>query len=112
MIRLAQLGIAIAALGIVLTLMGLFPGVMGLTPALGIGTVQMFIILSGFALLTLGAVVYVKYAFYAGVPSTLAQQIGLRLAMTSLMFAGLVGFADTLGFGSHPRSEMEPLFGW
>lgn len=112
MVRLAQLGIAVGALGIVLTFMGLFPGVMGITPAAGIGTVQFFIILSGFTLLIFGALIYVKYAYYAEVGSTLLQQIGVRLALTGLMFSGLVGLADTLGFGSHPRSEGETYFGW
>lgn len=112
MARLSHLGIAVGALGIVLAFMGLFPGVMGITPAAGIGTFQFFIILSGFTLLIMGALVYVKYAYYAERASTLAQQIGIRLALTGLMFAGLVGLSDTLGFGSHPRSEGEPYFGW
>jgi cellobiose-specific phosphotransferase system component IIC len=85
---------------------------MGLRPALGIGIVQIFIILSGFTLLIYGAILFVKFAFYAGKASTLVQQIGVRLAVTGLMFSALVGLADTLGFGSHPRSEMEPYFGW
>lgn len=111
MVRLAQLGIAFGALGVVLTFMGLFPGVMGLRPAEGIGIVQIVIILSGFTMLILGALTYVKYAYYAEQPSTLAQQIGSRLALTGLMISGLIGFSDTLGFGSHSRAEGEPYFG-
>lgn len=113
MTRFAQIGIAIGALGIVLTMMGLFPGVMGLTPARGIGTVQIAIILTGFLLLIIGALVYAKYAFYANQPGTLAQQIGVRLALTGLVLGGLVGLADTLGFGSHPPdAETDTYFGW
>lgn len=111
MVRLSQLGIAFGALGIVLTFMGLFPGVMGLRPAAGIGIVQIVIILSGFTMLILGALVYVKYEYYADQPSTLAQQIGSRLALTGLIISGLIGLSDTLGFGSHARVDGEPYFG-
>lgn len=111
MVRLSQLGIAFGALGVVLTFMGLFPGVMGLRPAQGIGIVQVVIILSGFSLLILGALIYVKYAYYPDQPSNLAQQIGSRLALTGLIISGLIGFSDTLGFGSHTRAEGEPYFG-
>ncbi len=111
MVRLSQLGIAFGALGVVLTFMGLFPGVMGLSPAQGIGIVQIVIILSGFALLILGALIYVKYEYYADQPSTLAQQIGSRLALTGLIVSGLIGLSDSLGFGSHTRAEGEPYFG-
>ena len=52
--RLAQVGIALGVLGVVLTFMGLFPGVTGLDPAAGIGLVQIFIILTGFTLWSLG----------------------------------------------------------
>ena len=112
MVRLSQLGIAFGALGIVLTFMGLFPGVMGLRPAEGIGPVQIVIILSGFAMLILGALIFVKYAYYPEQPSTLAQQIGSRLALTGLVISALIGLSDSLGFGSHLRSEGEPYFGW
>lgn len=111
MVRLSQLGIAFGVLGIVLTFMGLFPGVMGLRPAEGIGIVQATIILSGFTMLILGALTYVKYAYYADQPSTLAQQIGSRLALTGLIISGLIGYSDVLGFGSHPRTDGEPYFG-
>src|SRR5215204_3650724 len=79
MARLAQFGIAIAALGIVLAFMGLYPGVTGITPARGVGLAQLPIILSGFALLIFGALIYVKSTFYVGRTATLAQQIGFRL---------------------------------
>ena len=110
--RVAQFGIALGALGIVLTFMGLFPGVTGLEPAAGIGIVQIFTILSGFTLLILGALIYVKFTFYPFQAANLAQQIGARLALTGLLFAATAGLADVLGFGSHPRGpNSEPLFG-
>lgn len=104
MVRLAQFGIAVSVLGAVLTFMGLFPGVTGVEPTPGIGIVQIMLILTGFGLLIAGAFVYVKYTFYADKPATLAQQIGLRLSMTGLMFGAMAGLADILGFGSNIRS--------
>lgn len=101
MTRLSQVGIAIGALGGILTMMGLFPGVTGLSPTSGVGLVQLFGIVIGFYLLILGALFYVKFAFYLHVAPNLTQQIGLRLAFTGLVLAPLFGLADSLGFGSH-----------
>ena len=112
MARIAQFGIALGALGTMLTFMGLFPGVTGLPPASGIGIVQIVTILAGFVLLITGALIYVKFTFYMGKQANLAQQIGVRLALTGLLFAVMMGMADIVGFGSHLRSDqVEPLFG-
>ncbi len=111
MIGVAQFGIAISALGIVLTFMSLFPGVIGFSnPTEGIGIVQFAGILSGFSLLILGALMYVKFTFYDKRGAVLAQQIGIRLALTGLVLAGMVGLADVFGFGSHPRTENSDVF--
>ncbi len=110
--RIAQFGIALGALGTVLTFMGLFPGVTGLSPAKGIGFVQIVTVLTGFTLLILGALIYVKFTFYVGKPANLAQQIGIRLALTGLLFAVMAGTADIVGFGSHgTNTSSQPLFG-
>jgi hypothetical protein len=109
--RVAQFGIAFGALGTVLTFMGLFPGVTGLEPARGIGTVQIVTILSGFTLLIIGALIYVKFTFYIGQTANLPQQIGVRLALTGILFAVMTGMADVVGFGSHVDTRAGPLFG-
>ncbi len=101
MTRIAQLGIVVGALGIILTVMGLFPGLTGLPPTPGIGLVQIFTVLIGYTLLIWGALVYVKFTFYPFKHSTLAQQIGTRLALTGLVLAAMTALADVLGFGSH-----------
>lgn len=112
MARIAQFGIALGALGTVLTFMGLFPGVTGLPPASGIGIMQIVTILVGFVLLIAGALTYVKFTFYVSKKANLVQQIGVRLALTGLLFAVMMGMADIVGFGSHLRSDnVEPLFG-
>lgn len=110
MIRIGQIGIAIGALGIVLAVMGLFPTVAGLVPTPGIGIVQLITIMIGFSLLIMGAYIYAKFTFYAGVRSNLAQQIGVRLALTGLLFGGMAATADVLGFGSNIRTETSDVF--
>jgi hypothetical protein len=104
MARVAQLGIALGALGAVLMLMGLFPGVTGLEPTIGIGIVQLFVMLVGFSLLIIGALLYVEYTFYSTKPTNLAQQIGTRLAFTGIVLAAMASLADLLGFGSNLRN--------
>ena len=113
MMRVGQIGIALGVLGSVLTFMGLFPGVTGLEPTAGIGVVQLATVLAGLGLLILGALIYVKYNFYAYCPSNLAQQISWRLALTGILFAALTSMADILGFGSNPRvlGESDIFFG-
>jgi hypothetical protein len=110
MIGIAQFGMVLAALGVVLTLMGLFPGVTGIQVTFGVGIVQFVSILSGFALLDLGALIYVKFSFYVGRSANLAQQIGVRLTLTGLVLAGLIGMADFLGFGSHLRGTGTDIY--
>lgn len=110
MSRFGQVGIASAALGIMVALMGLFPGVTGVEETIGIGVVQVFMLLIGYAFMTFGGLIYVKYTFYLNVKSTLAQQIGIRLMLTGLLFAAIAGLADILGFGSHIRSDIGDIF--
>jgi hypothetical protein len=112
MARIAQFGIALSALGTVITFMGLFPGVTGVPPTSGIGILQIFTMLMGFFLFFLGALFYIKFTFYVGKPANLAQQIGIRLTLTGLVFLTMNGLADVVGFGSHLLTgNEEPLFG-
>lgn len=99
--RVGQIGIAIGTLGAILILMGLFPGVTGLDPTPGIGVIQLMVVLAGFTLFIMGALIYVKYTFYAYDNFNLTQLIGTRLAMTGVLLAGLFSLADAFGFGSH-----------
>lgn len=111
--RVAQFGMALGVLGAVLTFMGLFPGVTGLEPAVGIGVVQIFAILIGFVLLIIGALIYVKFTFYVLKSANLMQQIGIRLALTGMLFAAITGMADLFGFGSNLRDAgSDPIFGF
>ena len=111
--KLSQAGIAVALLGGVITLIGLFPGVIGLESAAGVGILQILVILAGFSILIAGAFIFVQSAYYHGIKHNLAQQIGLRLSMTGLVFAAACGMADVFGFGSHPIGVegQRPLLG-
>ncbi len=108
--RFAQVGIALGALGIMISFMGLFPGVTGAKTTAGIGLIQVAMLIVGYGLLILGALIYLKCTFYLGVPATLSQQVGTRLALTGLLFAAMAGLADILGFGSHIRNEAGDIF--
>src|SRR5258708_13343772 len=111
MAKLSQVGIAILFLGVVITAIGLFPGVIGLEQSPGIGIVQTLVILAGFTILILGALLFVQSAYYAGVKHNLAQQIGFRLSLTGLVLAIAAGLPDLLGYVSHPpRGDRPPPF--
>lgn len=111
--RFGQIGIAFGALGIMVALMGLFPTITGVQETRGIGIVQIFLLLVGDSMLIFGAITYAKFTFYLEIPSTLAQQIGIRLALTGLLFTALSGLSDILGFGSHIRTETSDIYlGW
>ncbi len=110
--RTSEISISIGALGVVITLIGLFPGIIGLEAAEGVGVLQVLVILLGFTILFTSAYYFAKKTFYAGQPSTLAQDIGIRLTMTGLLIAGAAGLADVLGFGSHPSTPgSRPMLG-
>ncbi len=110
--RTSEISISIGALGVVITLIGLFPGIIGLEAAEGVGVLQVLVILLGFTILFTSAYFFAKKTFYSGQPSTLAQDIGIRLTMTGLLIAGAAGLADVLGFGSHPSTPgSRPMLG-
>jgi hypothetical protein len=107
----AQIGIAFAALGVMLAFMGLFPGVTGLSPAAGMGLVQFMALFLGMGLLHFGAFAYLKFSFFITRVPTLVQQVGFRLMLTGLLFMGIFGLADFVGFGSQPPSAGAIYFG-
>ena len=108
--RFSQVGIALGALGGMICFMGLFPGVTGAVPSVGIGLVQVVMVLIGYTLLILGALTYLKFTFFLDVPANLVQNIGTRLALTGILFATLSGMADILGFGTHIRDDAGDLY--
>jgi hypothetical protein len=101
MIGYPQLAIAIGTLGMMITLLGLFPGITGVETGQGIGALQFSVIWTGLMLVHVGALMFVRFTYYAGRKATLAQQIGIRLSFTGLLIVAITGLADYLGFGSH-----------
>ena len=108
--RFSQVGIALGALGGMICFMGLFPGVTGAVPTVGIGLVQVVMVLIGYTLLILGALTYLKFTFFLDVSANLVQNIGTRLALTGILFAALAGMADILGFGTHIHDSASDLY--
>ena len=108
--RFSQVGIALGALGGMICFMGLFPAVTGAEPTIGIGLVQVVMVLIGYTLLILGALTYLKFTFFLDVSTNLVQNIGTRLALTGILFAALAGMADILGFGTHIRDDTSDLY--
>ena len=108
--RFAQVGIALGALGAMICFMGLFPGVTGAETTVGIGLVQVLMVLVGYGFLIFGALIYLKCTFFLGVPAQLSQQIGVRLAVTGILFAAMAGLADIVGLGTHIRNDVSDLF--
>ncbi len=108
--RFSQVGIALGALGGIICFMGLFPGVTGAQPTIGIGLIQVMMVLFGYTMLILGALTYLKFTFFLDVSVNLAQNIGTRLALTGILFATLAGMADILGFGTHIRDDTGELY--
>ncbi|MBN1564742.1 MAG: hypothetical protein JXA10_12925 [Anaerolineae bacterium] len=110
--RYSQTSITIGALGIMLALIGLFPGIIGLETVAGVGVLQVLVILLGFSFIFIGAYIFVNQMFYPGLPTTLGQDIGIRLTLTGLLIAAAAGLADVLGFGTHgATNNTRPLMG-
>ncbi len=110
--KYGQISITVGTLGVVIILIGLFPGLIGLEASPGVGVLQVLVILLGFSVLFAAAYWFVKHVFYPGQPTTLAQDIGVRLTLTGLLAAAAAGLADVLGFGSHTAATApRPLLG-
>lgn len=107
-----QISITVGMLGVVTTLAGIFPGIIGLEAAEGIGVLQVLTILLGFSLMFTAAYIFAHQTFFAGLPTTLAQDIGIRLTLTGLLISAAGGLADVLSFGTHTSPEYtRPLLG-
>ena len=97
MSRFGQVGIALGALGIMIAMMGLFPGVTGVEETIGIGVVQVFMLLTGYAMLVFGGLIYAKFTFYLGSKSDLSQQIETEFGQElPAIFHGKVILGDLL----------------
>lgn len=108
--RLARSGVVVAVAGLFIILIGFFPEVVQLDLTPGIGILQIFVLLVGVSLVTLGAYVYMYATRHRDQPPRLREDVGTRLMATGLVICYACGFADVLGIGSHFGAE-RPLFG-
>ena len=105
-------GIALGIIGLMVILIGLFPAIVGIVPTPGIGIVKITVILIGFTILIVAALVFIQSVFYPGIAHNLGQQIGIRLSLTGLLASAAAGYADVLGYGSNPpTASLRPILG-
>jgi hypothetical protein len=72
--------------------------------------VQMLQLLLGLTLLTLSGFLHMYSLREANTPRSLQADIGIRLALTGLVFAYVSGLADLLGIGTHVEPNFERPF--
>jgi hypothetical protein len=100
-------------LGALLSVVSLAAEFLGLDLTPGFGIVQMFQLLIGLTLLTAAGFLHVYGLRPPDAPRSLQADIGVRLALTGLVFAYAAGLADLFGIGTHidPRFD-RPYVGW
>jgi hypothetical protein len=92
--------------GTLLSIVSLGAEVLGLDLTPGFGMVQMFQLLVGLTFLTAAGFLHIRNLRPPNAPRSLQADIGLRLALTGLVFTYVTGLADLLGIGTH----VEPRF--
>ncbi len=90
----------VTLLGLLLFLIGLSPDLIGMNRSPAVGFVQVGVWLTGLAVSLLGAYAALRVV-RNGRPTTLLNDVGLRLAATGYVIAGAASLADFIGIGSH-----------
>jgi len=100
-------------IGALLSIVSLAAEFLGLDLTPGFGMVQMFQLLVGLTFLTAAGFLHVYGLRRRDAPRSLQADIGVRLALTGLVFAYVAGLADLFGIGTHvdPRFD-RPYVGW
>lgn len=109
--RLARAGVTIVVFGGLVHLLGLFPQLINLDLNSGIGILQLFVVLVGIGIWTVGGYLYAYATRHRERALRLRQDIGLRLGMTGYVFCLAAGMADVLGIGSHSPDVVRPFLG-
>jgi hypothetical protein len=92
--------------GTLLSIVSLGAEILGLDLTPGFGMVQMFQLLLGLTFLTAAGFLHIYNLRPAHAPRSLQADIGIRLALTGLVFTYVAGLADLVGIGTH----IEPRF--
>ena len=79
----------------------------------GFGAIQVLQLLLGIAAITLASFMYLYTLRSPDEPRSLQADIGIRLALSGLVFCFVAGFSDLIGIGTHvdPRFE-RPFIGY
>jgi hypothetical protein len=99
-IRWARRWMTLVLMGFVVFLVGIQPDLIGMNRSPDVGFVQIYVWLTGLAILLIGAYLTVRVV-RNGRPLSLRAEIGMRLIATGYVVAVAASFADFLGIGSH-----------
>lgn len=109
--RMARFGVTVLVLGVIIFVISGFPASVNLDLTPGIGIMQIFGLLIGIGVMTLGGYIYAWATRTRGRPMRLRESVGLRLMATGYVVCIAAGLADVLGFGSHNLGEVRPYLG-
>ena len=87
-------------LGLLVFLIGLNPDLVGMNRSPAVGFVQVGVWLAGLGVALIGGYGALRVV-RNGRPTTLLNDVGLRLAATGYVIAGAASLADFIGIGSH-----------
>jgi hypothetical protein len=104
-----RIGLVLLIIGLGVFILGVNPAWFGLDRSSILGFVQISVFLIGLAMICLGGYMTMN-ALWNGRQKSIIADIGLRLVSTGYVIAVASGFADFLGFGSHPLPSI-PYFG-
>jgi len=90
----------LALLGLLIFLIGINPGLIGMNRSPAVGFVQVGVWLTGLGILLTGAYAALRVV-RNGRPTTLLNDVGLRLSATGYVVAAAASLADFIGIGSH-----------
>lgn len=76
----------------------------------GFGAIQVLQLLLGIAALTLASFMYLYTLRSPDEPRSLQADIGIRLALSGLVFCFVAGFSDLIGIGTHVNPRFERPF--
>jgi len=99
-IRWVRRLMTVTLLGLLVFFIGLNPDLLGMNRSPAVGFVQVGVWLAGLAVLLLGAYGALRVV-RNGRPTTLLNDVGLRLAATGYVIASAASLADFIGIGSH-----------
>lgn len=97
-------------MGILLCGLSLGAELLGFDKTPGFGVLQMVQLLIGLTFLTLAGFLQVHSLRPPNSPRSLQADIGIRLALTGLVFAYVSGLSDLVGIGTHVEPAFERPF--